>query len=148
MRSSFSSVNQCNKCFYVSKFHFKQQTMCVCVFMKRMTCAPRRVKPGSTQTHARTHKRAREHSHYLASCQVELNNDVVVSGGSLLHSLHPQAASKTAPSAASILPASTAAANTRTTTKFCNSPRRLQASRMMQVRQHRWAFSAQTTAEL
>ena len=61
MRSSFSSVNQCNKCFTFQNFISSNRQckiecvcVCVCVFMKRMTCAPRRVKPGSTQTHART----------------------------------------------------------------------------------------------
>ena len=48
------------------------------VFMKRMTCAHGELSPAA---HKQTHKITREHSQYLASCQVELNNDVVVSGG-------------------------------------------------------------------
>ena len=50
--------------------------------MERRTCAQRQACQDRhnthTRTHAHTHARTRSH---LASCQVELNNDVVVSGG-------------------------------------------------------------------
>ena len=40
-----------------------------------------RAKASKARLYTNKRTNAREHSHYLASCQVELNNDVVVSGG-------------------------------------------------------------------